>query len=177
MKLRWNTLGGKLGLFFCVAGLAVMWAGWNGAASYNDIRKQFPYLISGGLVGLALVVIGVGLMIIQSQRADRVQLEANLNELRRILERLTGLPASNGAEASDPGGSGVSPGGTVLVVAGPGAYHRPTCKLVAGRDLRKMTIEQAEAANLEPCRTCGPGGAEVDLATTSSRNPQPGQGG
>ncbi|MGH9010417.1 MAG: hypothetical protein ACRDYF_11325, partial [Acidimicrobiia bacterium] len=72
MKLRWNTLGGKLGLFFCVAGLAVMWAGWNGAASYNDIRKQFPYLISGGLVGLALVVIGVGLMIIQSQRADRV---------------------------------------------------------------------------------------------------------
>jgi hypothetical protein len=166
MKLRWNTLGGKLGLFFCVAGLAVMWAGWNGAASYNDIRKQFPYLISGGLVGLALVVIGVGLMIIQSQRADRVQLEANLNELRHILERMTGLPTSNGAAEAD----------TDLVVAGPGAYHRPTCKLVAGRDLRKMTIEQAEAANLEPCRTCAPGGAEVDLATTSSGKPQPEQG-
>ena len=45
MKLRWNTLGGKLGLSFCVAGLAAIWAGWNGAASYNDIRKQFPYLI------------------------------------------------------------------------------------------------------------------------------------
>ncbi|HEV8628004.1 MAG TPA: hypothetical protein VG034_26520 [Acidimicrobiia bacterium] len=167
MKLRWNTLGGKLGLFFCVAGLAVMWAGWNGAASYNDIRKQFPYLISGGLVGLALVVIGVGLMIIQSQRADRVQLEANLNELRLILERLTGLPVSNGAEASD----------TSLVVAGPGAYHRPTCKLVAGRDLRKMTVQQAESAGLEPCRTCAPdGGAEVDLAATSSGKPQPEQG-
>ena len=39
MKLRWNTLGGKLGLLFCVAGLAVIWAGWNGAGSYNDIRK------------------------------------------------------------------------------------------------------------------------------------------
>jgi hypothetical protein len=87
MKLRWNTLGGKLGLFFCVAGFALMWAGWNGAASYNDIRKQFPYLISGGLVGLALVVIGVGLMVIQSQRADRVQLEANLVELRNIERR------------------------------------------------------------------------------------------
>jgi hypothetical protein len=47
MKLRWNTLGGKLGLFFCVAGFALMWAGWNGAASYNDIRKQFPYLKIG----------------------------------------------------------------------------------------------------------------------------------
>jgi hypothetical protein len=163
MKLRWNTLGGKLGLFFCVAGLAVIWAGWNGAGSYNDIRKQFPYLISGGIAGLALVVIGAALLVIQSQRADRVQLEANLTELRQILERMTGLPASNGAAEAV----------TTLVVAGPGAYHRPTCKLVAGRDLRKMTVDQAEAANLEPCRTCAPGGPEVDLATSSSAKPQP----
>ena len=168
MKLRWNTLGGKLGLAFCVAGLAAIWAGWNGAASYNDLRKQFPYLISGGVTGLALVIIGVGLMVIQSQRADRVQLEANLRELRAILERMTGLPASNGAEASE----------AALVVAGPGAYHRPACKLVAGRDLRKMTIEQAEAANLDPCRACAPGGGtEVDLASTSSvGKPQPDPG-
>src|SRR5687767_12668576 len=144
MKLRWSTLGGKLGLSFCVAGLAAIWAGWNGAASYNDIRKQFPYLISGGVTGLALVVIGVGLMIIQSQRADRVQLEANLTELRLILERLTGPPATNGSEGGTaPGGD--TPGPPGFVVAGPGAYHRPTCKLVAGRDLRKMTTEQAAA--------------------------------
>ena len=162
MKLRWNTLGGKLGLAFCIAGLAVIWAGWNGAASYNDIRKQFPYMISGGLGGLALVVIGVGLMVIQSQRADRVQLESNLVELRNILERMGAAPTTNGAEASDAG----------LVVAGPNAYHRPTCKLVAGRDLRKMPAEQAEAAGLEPCRTCAPAeAAEVDLA-----NPNPTSG-
>ena len=155
MKLRWNTLGGKLGIFFCVAGLALIWAGWNGAASYNDIRKQFPYLISGRLGGLALVVIGVGLMVIQSQRADRVQLEANLVELRRLLERTTGTPTTNGSEAE-----------STLVVAGPSAYHRPGCKLVAGRDLRKMTPEQAQADGLEPCRTCGaPAPTEVDLAS------------
>ena len=126
-----------------------------GRRRYNDIRKQFPYLISGGIAGLALVVIGVGLLIIQSQRADRVQLEANLTELRLILERVTAAPAGNGSEA---GGS--------FVVAGPGAYHRPTCKLVAGRDLRKMTPEQAVTAGLDPCRTCRPAGAEVDLATS-----------
>jgi hypothetical protein len=156
MKLRWNTLGGKLGLAFCVAGLAVIWGGWNGAASYNDIRKQFPYLISGGIAGLALVVIGVGLMVIQSQRADRVQLESNLTELRLILDRLTAVPTTNGS-AEPPGG---------FVVAGPGAYHRPTCRLVAGRDLRKMTPEQAEVAGLDPCRTCRPAETEVDLATS-----------
>ena len=155
MKLRWNTLGGKLGLLFCLAGLGVIWSGWNGAASYNDIRKQFPYLISGGIAGLALVIIGVGLMIIQSQRADRVQLEANLSELRAILDRVTSGPAANGA------GSDVA-----TVVAGPNAYHRPSCKLVAGRDLRKMTPEQAATAGLDPCRTCRPADAEVDLATS-----------
>jgi hypothetical protein len=156
MKVRLNTLGGKLGLLFCIAGLAVIWAGWNGAASYNDIRKQFPYLVSGGIGGLALVVIGAALLIVQSQRADRVQLETNLAELRNILERMTGVPATNGADA-DPGD---------LVVAGPGTYHRPTCKLVAGRNLRKMTAAQAQAAGLEPCRTCAPAGSgEVDLAT------------
>jgi hypothetical protein len=163
MKLRWNTLGGKLGLLFCIAGLGVIWSGWNGAASYNDIRKQFPYLVSGGIGGLALVVIGAALMVIQSQRADRVQLEANLVELRNILERMTGVPTTNGAEAS----------GTGLVVAGPNAYHRPSCKLVTGRDLREMTVEQAEAASLEACRTCAPAEAtEVDLAT----NPSPASG-
>ena len=155
MKLRWNSLGGKLGLAFCGAGLGLIWAGWNGAATYNDIRKQFPYLISGGVGGLALVVIGVGLLIIQSQRADRVQLEANLVELRAILERMTGVPATNGAEAD-----------ATLVVAGPNAYHRPSCKLVAGRDLRKMTPEQAASAGLSPCRTCGPAAVEVDLAVS-----------
>jgi hypothetical protein len=157
MKLRWNTLGGKLGLLFCVAGLALIWAGWNGAATYNDIRKQFPYLISGGIAGLALVVIGAGLMVIQSQRADRVQLEANLTELRLILERMTGVPVTNGSTDA------------ALVVAGPNAYHRPGCKLVAGRDLRTMTAEQATAAGLEPCRVCW--AADVDLA-----NPGPASG-
>jgi hypothetical protein len=166
MKLRWNTLGGKLGLFFCIAGLAVIWAGWNGAASYNDIRKQFPYLLSGGIGGLALVVIGAALMVIQSQRADRVQIEANLVELRNILDRMTGVATTNGADVDS----------VDLVVAGPSTYHRPTCKLVAGRNLRKMPADQAQAAGLESCRTCAPGaGPEVDLASASTGEPQSGQ--
>jgi uncharacterized membrane protein len=152
VKLRWNTFGGKLGLLFCVAGFAVIWAGWNGAASYNDIRKQFPYLISGGIAGLALVVIGVGLMVIQSQRADRVQLEANLTELRSILDRVTAGPSPGGAEPERAG----------LVVTGPNAYHRPACKLVVGRDLKTMTAEQATATGLEPCRVCGVADLEID---------------
>jgi hypothetical protein len=85
-----------------------------------------------------------------------VQLEANLVELRVILDRMTAVPHTNGAEAADAS----------LVVAGPNAYHKPSCKLVDGRDLRKMTPEQAVAAGLAPCRTCSPAGVEVDLANS-----------
>src|SRR5688572_11820263 len=148
MKLRWDKLGGQLGVIFCLAGLIFVWAGWNGAASYNEGPKQFPYLISGGIAGLCLVVIGVGLFLVQSQRADRAQLDANLVELRKILESLVGIPA----------GSAATPGANAaLVVAGPTTFHRSTCHLVEGRDgLRAMTPEMAAAAGLTPCRTCEP---------------------
>lgn len=153
MKFRLNKMGGQLGVLFCLAGLVLIWTGWNGAASYNDIRQQFPYLLSGGIAGLALVTIGVGLMVLQSARADRVQLEANLAELRKILDRMTGSASGNG---SDPSGT--------MVVAGPSAYHRPGCRLVEGRDgLKSMTEEAARAAGLAPCRTCHSVAREVSL--------------
>jgi hypothetical protein len=92
-----------------------------------------------------------------------VQLEANLVELRAILDRMTGVAHANGAERE---------AATTFVVAGPNAYHRPACKLVAGRDLRKLTPEQAAGAGLAPCRTCRPPevpasvSAEIDLASS-----------
>ncbi len=155
MNPRWNKLGGQAGLLICLAGLAFIWAGWNGAASYNDIRQQFPYLISGGIVGLALVILGVGLLIVQSQRTDQAQLEANLSELRRILERMAGAGTSNGWE----------PSGGPAVLAGPTTYHLPNCRLVVGRDgLKTMTLSMTEASGLAPCRTCNPPVAAIPVA-------------
>lgn len=148
MKLRWDKLGGQLGVFFCLAGLILVWAGWNGAASSDEGPEQFPYLLSGGVAGLCLVVIGVGLFVVQSQRADRAQLEAHLIELHKVLETLVGVPA--GAAPADGAGA-------ALVVAGPTTYHRRSCHLVEGREgLRAMTVAMAEAAGLSPCRTCEP---------------------
>jgi hypothetical protein len=155
MKPRWNKMGGQLGLLICLGGLVFIWAGWNGAASYNDIRQQFPFLISGGIAGLALVMIGVGQLVVQSQRADRVQLEANLSELQRLLERTTGAGTDNGWESSsDP-----------AVLAGPTTYHLPTCRLVEGRDgLKKMTLPMIQESGLAPCRTCNPPVAAIPVA-------------
>lgn len=85
MKQFWSDLGGKLGVGLCGAGLLLVFLGWNGAASVDRVEAQFPYLISGGLAGLALVVIGVGLIVVQNQRADRAELQATLRELKAVL--------------------------------------------------------------------------------------------
>ena len=76
MKLRWDKFGGQLGIGYCVAGIVFIFLGWNGAASYDRVQAQIPYLISGGVAGLALVVLGAGLIIAQGQRADRAPPDA-----------------------------------------------------------------------------------------------------
>lgn len=81
MKQIWSDLGSKLGTGLCGAGILLVFLGWNGAASVDRIEAQFPYVISGGIAGLALVVLGVGLIIVQNQRADRALLQQSLRAL------------------------------------------------------------------------------------------------
>jgi hypothetical protein len=151
MKTRWGKLGGQLGVGYCLAGLALIFLGWNGAASYDRVESQMPYLISGGLAGVALVIIGVGLLIVQAQRANRNATAAEIEELREAVERLA---AGGGAPAPKVAGGS----GDVAVVAGPSSYHQADCRMVEGQ-AGAVTMFRAEAKvhGLTPCRICEPG--------------------
>jgi hypothetical protein len=158
MKIRWGNLGGQLGIGYCLAGLALIFLGWNGAATYDRVQAQMPYLVSGGLGGLALVVVGAALLVVQSNRADRAALQASLAELRDALERLAGPGASDPALSSvAASGAASAEGESPGVVAGPSAYHRPDCRLVEGQSgLTAMTLVVARSRGLDPCRICAP---------------------
>lgn len=157
MKLRWSRLGGQLGLGLSIVGFLLIFLGWNGAASYDDVPAQFPYLVSGGVAGLALVVLGAAFVVVDNQRRDRAEVQASLRELRDAVDRLAGATASiaglggNGhaRKAEELEASG-------LVVAGTTTFHRPTCRLVEGKDeLPLLTVPEAESRGLRGCRTCG----------------------
>lgn len=57
------------GMVLVLLGLAAIGAGWWGASGTRDVSDQIPYLISGGVFGLALVVVGSMLLLAQSLRS------------------------------------------------------------------------------------------------------------
>lgn len=163
-----GPFGGTVAVVLVAAGLLVIGLGWNGAAGSGsyvngvpDIRAQLPWLISGGGLGLALVIVGAALMVTQGQRADRARLEARLEELAEAL-RAGGGNVGTPSYSAPPRGAAVASGarstdGAEVVVAGASSYHRPDCHLVSGRDdARHITRDEAEAEDLAPCRICRP---------------------
>jgi hypothetical protein len=131
-------MGGRLGLGFVLAGFLLVVVAWNGAAGLDHPQGQLPYLISGGVGGLALVVVGSALLIVENARRDRALLERRLEELVRAM----GRAASRGA--------------TGEVVAGALSFHRPDCRLAEERGTELVTRARAEAEGLDACRVCTP---------------------
>jgi hypothetical protein len=157
MRRTWARLGGQLGLGFIAAGLLIIGLAWNGAASVDFVSGQIPYLLSGGALGLGLIVLGAAMVIVQNSRHDRSLVEAQLKELNTAIARL--------ANAVGGGGPGAHNGGGVRVVMGRSSYHRADCRLAKGKDLPMTTIEAAEEEGLTPCRICNPN--ELERVATS----------
>jgi hypothetical protein len=94
---RWLfAAGGALGL----AGVVVIGIGWVGASHTVLVAGQIPYLISGGLLGLAFVFLGGFLyfghwlaVLVRESRERGADDRDDLAELRRTLEEVKGVLA------------------------------------------------------------------------------------
>jgi hypothetical protein len=158
-SLRPGAFGGGLGLLVVAAGLLVIGIGWNGAAGAGgeingvpNLSAQLPWLLSGGVLGLGLVVFGAALVIVHNARVDRARLESKLDELVDAVGRGAG---STGAVLTPSSAAGI-------YAAGGTAYHRPDCRLVSGRsDVNYVTGAEVSSRELSPCRVCKPDTVEV----------------
>jgi hypothetical protein len=152
-------LGGQLGVILCLLGFLVLFLGWNGAAGKNVIMAQFPFLISGGIAGLAIVVVGAALLIVQNAREDRARLEATLERLIAAVEAGgSGAPRSAPAGMGGMGaGMGAGFGGGMMMLAGTTSYHRVDCSLAEAREEAHIVgLEEVLTRGLAPCRVCKP---------------------
>lgn len=86
-----------LGAFLTAVGFALIMIGWFGAGDTGLVFEQIPYLISGGLGGLGLMVAGAALYaswwMTRLYRQAREQHEELLAEQRALVEELRALRA------------------------------------------------------------------------------------
>lgn len=155
--LRPARLAMYLGVVALVLGAIALIAGYNGAATNPIVEAQIPYVISGGLAGLALIVIG-GISVAASVIL-RVTGEIR-NELHATRDAFTqaNRVASSVAAAIRPESIPASASnGSVLVSSGGSSYHRSDCRLVErAESVEKVPRADATSQGLHPCRICNP---------------------
>ncbi len=84
----------SVGVLLVVAGFIAMFLAWNGAAGKDFVQGQLPYVLSGGVVGLALVGCGLTVINVQARRADQAEL---LNRLETMMEARDALAQETAA--------------------------------------------------------------------------------
>jgi len=135
------------GLATTLLGVVILLLGWQGAANTTVLQYQLPYIISGGILGGSLIVLGG---IYQVGYALWWQLQRNAGGLGayRVPDAtqpalLTAVPDDLPAEPA-----------TVLAVTGGSSYHVEGCRAAAGKPARRLTPAAARGEGLRPCRIC-----------------------
>lgn len=133
-------------------GIILILLGWAGAARTPFAWEQTDYLISGGILGLALVFAG-GFLYFSYWNTVRInESKAQTRQVVAALGRVEAL-LSGGAGVDEAGRAIPAPRRFVATPSG-SIFHRPDCAAVAGRsDVKDVNVERT---SLKPCRICNP---------------------
>jgi hypothetical protein len=162
LRNTWQIAAGSLLL---PLGIAFILLAWSGAAHGRVDQQQIPYLVSGGLGGLAVVIIGCffywshWLYRIYDQ-ADLHHQEA-LEEQREMTRALIEALASGGPRPTVVEGprigAATNGSGRIFVATQTGSnFHTAGCQMVANRTGNLRTVTEHEAEAMKPCRVCDP---------------------
>lgn len=158
-------------------GLVVIGLGWYGVAHTAFEYDQLSYLMSGGILGLGIVIVGGFLYFgawMARVAADQKDASKRLADTLLILADAVAHATTMQAAAQAVVAPAVAPTharpippppprvpaaqrdpGSVLVTAGSGStLHRADCDLLVGRD--DLQPAGPDAEGLTPCRLCHP---------------------
>lgn len=170
---RFRIRGGEQWLFVAgaalvVAGIACILVAWVGTSRTVLVAGQIPYLVSGGLTGLAMVFLGGFLYFGHWQAAlakeNRARGEAdseNLALLRESIEELTAAIRNGMTSETAPTAERSGAAATRLVATPNGSMmHLLNCPAVAGKTgLRTVSADEG----LKACGICRPLAADTTL--------------
>jgi hypothetical protein len=143
-------------------GVLLIVLGWLGASRTILPFEQIPYVVSGGLLGIAFVIIGGFVyfaywqtLLVRDTRAERRELVDALYRIERLLAGGALISANGQLPSYDE---------TQLVATENGSMiHRQDCPVVLNRDNLRMV--SADEPGLRPCSICDPFAQKTDEAT------------
>lgn len=80
-----------IGLGAAAFGLALIAYTWGRVAGTLSVALQLPYIVSGGLIGIALVVVGAAIISLSARRRDAWLRSRQLGELSLLLRSVARL--------------------------------------------------------------------------------------
>jgi hypothetical protein len=155
----WSAVRPVLGWVLAGLGALALLLGWYGVSGQALTAKQLPYLVSGGLTGIGLLVIAAVFLATEDVRR---QLD-RLGEVERKVDALYALFAADISDAASTEATAaaavVSRPATDALVALPAgtSYHRAGCALVANKaNAQPVDAATVTERGLTPCRICDP---------------------
>jgi hypothetical protein len=142
---RWLLIVGSL---LMPLGIVLILLGWAGTSRTSLVYEQVNYVMSGGLLGLALVTAGGFTYFAYWQTLRVREARKQTTELTNAIMRLEAL-VGRGAMV------GVGQASVAFVATAHGSiFHRPDCAAVLGRD--DLSAVDPDSTTLRPCRICNP---------------------
>src|SRR5207302_251851 len=80
-RLSWRQVGAAV---FLLLGGVLIAVGWIGVSRNNEVWQQMPYFVSGGVGGLALVLVGPGLPVLRTSVTEERRSPADARPARTV---------------------------------------------------------------------------------------------
>jgi hypothetical protein len=74
-----------IGLLILAGGFGLLAITWSQVAALTDVAAQLPYLVSGGLVGIGLILLGLLIVNLSVKRKEALDRRRQLEEVRDAL--------------------------------------------------------------------------------------------
>ena len=160
---RWVSKATRPVIGWVLLGVAalVILIGWIGVSGTSVVAKQVPYIVSGGIGGVLLAVLGAYFLGTEELRKDSGRLdrlERMVLELHEtLLSRADVPPLTNGSHDTT-----TANGQAYVSLAGSDIYHRPDCSMVASKpNASKIAPSTIKRRQLTPCSLCEPSMADA----------------
>jgi hypothetical protein len=85
-----------VGMVIAGLGFVLLGVAWSQVAGETEVYLQLPYLVSAGMTGLGLIMVGLTLINVSAKRRDARERERQMDQLVNILEEVKGVLGERG---------------------------------------------------------------------------------